>query len=114
MVFIKLFPLGVVNGPDIRKLIKNNTFDTVLNKDELIAWRSVKEVIHGLLGKNRSENYQSSVDTMMNAFSKIHVNMSLKIHYLHHHLDYFGQQLATESDEQGERYHQIAMPFEMR
>ncbi|XP_065355442.1 uncharacterized protein LOC135949914 [Calliphora vicina] len=28
-------------------------------------------------------------------------------------LDYFGQQLATESDEQGEQYHQIAMPFEM-
>lgn len=105
---------GVVNGPDIRKLIKKQAFDNVLIAIELTAWCSIKQVIEGLLGKHRSENYQTSVDSMMDAFSKIGVNMSLKVHYLHHHLDYFGQQLATESDEQGERYHQVAMPFEMR
>lgn len=95
-------------------MLKTQAFDDVLNDDELIAWRSIKEVIEGLLGKHRSESYQGSVHTMMAAFSKISVNMSLKIHFLHHHLDYFGRQLATESDEQGERYHQIAIPFEIR
>lgn len=30
------------------------------------------------------------------------------------HLDVIEKQLSTESDEQGERYHQIVMPFEKR
>lgn len=103
-----------MNGPDIRKLVKTQAFDKVLNKNELTAWHSIKEVIGGLLGKHRSEDYERSVHTMLNKFSEIGVNMSLKIHFLHHHLDYFGRQLATESDEQGERYHQVAIPFEIR
>lgn len=78
------------------------------------AWQAIKEVIEGLLGKHRSTNYDVSVARMLRSFSEIGVHMSLKIHYLHHHLDYFSKQLATESDEQGERYHQVAMPFEMR
>lgn len=80
----------------------------------MIAWNAIKEVIEGFLGKNRSNNYKSAVETMMNAFDAIKVNMSLKIHFLHFHLDYFSKQLSTESDEQGERYHQVALPFEMR
>lgn len=56
---------------------QNQAFDNVLNKNELIAWRSIKEVIDRLLGKYRSENYQSSIHSMMNACSKIRVNMSL-------------------------------------
>lgn len=81
---------------------------------ELDAWQAIKEVIEGLLGKHRSTNYDVSAARMLRSFSEIGVHMSLKIHYLHHHLDYFSKQLATESDEQGERYHQVAMPFEMR
>ena len=40
--------------------------------------------------------------------------MTLKLHFLHHHLDVFLQQLPTESDEQGERFHQVTMPMEKR
>lgn len=108
---------GVVNGPDIRKLIQSShadTFENVLIDNETTAWTAVKEIIAGLLGKHRSTTYEADVNKMMDAFRMIGVNMSLKIHFLHHHLNYFGQQLATESDEQGERYHQIAMPFECR
>lgn len=106
--------LGVLNGPDIRKLMKETKFDKVLNADELDAWRSTKLVIEGYLGKNRSDNYQGSVQNMLTSFEKIGVNMSLKIHFLHHHLDYFQHQLSTESDEQGERFHQVSLPFEIR
>ena len=34
------------------------------------------------------------------------VNMSLKINFLHSHLDYFPENLCDESDEHGERFHQ--------
>jgi hypothetical protein len=33
------------------------------------------------------------------------VNMSLKIHFLHSHWDFFRENLGSTSDEQGERFH---------
>jgi hypothetical protein len=33
------------------------------------------------------------------------VNMSLKIHFLHSHLDFFRENLGSTSNEQGERFH---------
>lgn len=94
--------------------MKSNQFSQILKKYELIAWNAIKKCVHGFLGKTRSNTYQNDVQVMLKAFAKIGVHMSLKIHYLHFHLDYFSAQLATESDEQGERYHQVALPFEMR
>lgn len=105
---------GVLNGPDIRRLMKAGAFEKTLDANEKLAWIAIIEVIEGLLGKTRSSNYKDSVEKMLRQFSKIGVHMSLKIHFLHHHLPYFSRQLATESDEQGERYHQVALPFEMR
>lgn len=89
-------------------------FEKVLSKDALMAWTAIKTFIHGFLGKTRSPEYRSAVQTMMKYFEKLDVNMSLKIHLLHHHLEFMEAQSPTESDEHGERYHQIAMPFEMR
>lgn len=34
------------------------------------------------------------------------LNMSLKIHFLHSHLDFFPENLGDVSDEHGERFHQ--------
>ncbi|GBM59799.1 hypothetical protein AVEN_14381-1 [Araneus ventricosus] len=33
-------------------------------------------------------------------------NMSLKIHFLHSHLEFFPENLGSASDERGERFHQ--------
>lgn len=85
-----------------------------MENGELGCWEAIQDVIDGLLSKKRSTNYKSTVQKMMDSFQRLGVNMSLKIHCLHHHLDYFAAQLSTESDEQGERHHQIAMPFEKR
>lgn len=51
---------------------------------------------------------------MVNAFELIGVHMSLKIHLLYAHHDVFEKQLPTESDEQGERFHQTIMEMESR
>lgn len=105
---------GVLNGPDIRKLMKTQSFDAELTGYELIGWNAIKRVIKGFLGNNRSNTYKMDVTEMLYAFEKLGVNMSLKIHFLHFHLEYFERQLPTESDEQGERYHQVSLPFEIR
>lgn len=116
-VFIKNlfhFFLGILNGPDIRKLVKSDAFNEILTDNELIAWDSIKAILHGLLGKHRVNGYEVLVENMLDAFHKIEITMSLKIHFLHRHLDFFAKQLPTESDEQGERFHQVIMPMETR
>jgi len=108
---------GVFNGPDIRKLMRNTEFDGLLSPIELTAWKCVKDVINNVLGKNRSFFSTSYVEKMLDAFEKVGdkgVHMSTKIHFLHFHLNYFENQLATESDEHGERFHQTCLPIEER
>lgn len=39
------------------------------------------------------------------------VNMSLKIHFLLSHLNFFPENLGSMSDEQGERFHQDLRVF---
>ena len=41
-------------------------------------------------------------------------NMSLKIHYLHSHLDFFPNNLGTVNDKHGERFHQEILIMENR
>lgn len=109
-----LYFVGVLNGPDIRTLMKDERFDNILLDAEKNAWSLLKKVIENFLGKYRSQDYEKLVRCMLDAFEAIHVRMSLKIHFLHHHLSQFCRQLSTESDEQGERFHQTALPFELR
>lgn len=52
------------------------------------------------------------VQQMLNAFKAIGTHMSLKIHFMNSHMDVFQRQMPTESDEQGERFHQVCKPFE--
>lgn len=42
------------------------------------------------------------------------VKMSLKIHFLHSHLDFFPENLGAVSDEHGERFHQQLKTMEQR
>jgi hypothetical protein len=41
-------------------------------------------------------------------------NMTLKIHFLESHLDFFPQNLSEVSDEHGERFHQDIIVMEKR
>ena len=43
---------------------------------------------------------------MLGNFRVLGINMSIKVHFLHSHLDRFPENLSDVSDEQGERFHQ--------
>lgn len=79
-----------------------------------MAWDLLKAVFEGFLGKTRIPNYRLFIEDLMEAFNLIGANMSLKVHFLHHHLDIFERQVPAESDEQGERFHQTCKPMEER
>lgn len=63
---------------------------------------------------NRETDFKEKVEYLLRAFVELGVNMSLKIPFLHHHMDWFVHQLSTESDELGERFHQVALTMETR
>jgi hypothetical protein len=54
----------------------------------------------------RAENYKELIEDMLTLYHKLGCNMSLKIHMLHSHLDFFPYNCGMVSDEHGERFHQ--------
>ena len=68
-----------------------------------LPFRSVTEYF---LSNNKDPNYKAIVKTMLENFKKMGCNMSVKVHFLHSHIDYFPENLGHYSEEQGERFHQ--------
>lgn len=69
---------------------------------------------NNLLGNKRDENYVTLVENMLSSYQALGCNMSLKIHFLHSHLDYFPYNCGAVSDEHGERFHQDIANMEKR
>lgn len=105
---------GVFVGPQIRSLIKDVQFDGLLSKKEKIAWNAFKDVVKNFLGSYKDPKYSNFVSKMLNAYQQLGCNMSLKIHFLHSHLDFFPENLGDVSDEHGERFHQDISAIEQR
>ena len=80
-----------------------------MNEVELAAWLSFGEVVKNFFG-----NYKEIVNNMLGNFRILGINMSIKDHFLHSHLDWFAENLGDVSDEQGERFHQNIKTMEER
>ena len=102
------------DGPQIRELIKDTSFDDALNPAELSAWLSLRSVIANFLCNHRSSQYRKVVDELMENFCQIGALMSVKMHFLRSHLDYFPDNWGDFSEEQGERFHQDISDMEKR
>ena len=74
---------GVFIGPQIRQIMKDETFPTTLNLKELAARRSFKAVTDNSLGNKLADNYEEIVQQLLESFRKLGSRMSLKIHFLH-------------------------------
>jgi hypothetical protein len=123
---------GVFVGPQLRKIMESEVFRMTLNQIELRAWNALLEVVRNFLGKHRSSNYKEVVSELLDAFAALkvtsnycgcsillffyllQVNMSLKIHFLKNHLEFFPDDLGKVSDEHGERFHQTIKAIENR
>jgi len=75
-------------GPQIRELIKDEYFDTLLQGDEKASWDSFKFVLKVFLGNRRAQNYEELVNNLLQNYQKLGCNMSLNTHFLHSHLDF--------------------------
>ena len=111
---IEKIKAGISDGLQIRELIKDTTFDDALNPAELFAWLSFRSTIANFLGNHRSFQYQNVVDELMENFRQIGTCMSVKMHFLQSHLDYFLENCGDLKEEQGECFHQDISDIEKR
>lgn len=105
---------GIFNGPQITQIIKDSAFTNSMNEIEKKGWASFVEVVQQFLGNHKAETYVELVNEMLNCFQSLGCNMSIKVHYLHSHLDRFPENLGDTSEEQGERFHQDIKTMEDR
>ncbi|UYV66554.1 hypothetical protein LAZ67_4002056 [Cordylochernes scorpioides] len=105
---------GIFVGPQIRELQQDGNFQNSLNEVEAAAWNSFRNVCKNFLGSVKVENYRDIVNDLLLSYKALGCNMSLKIHFLHSHLDIFPENLGAVSDEHGERFHQDISSMEKR
>jgi len=63
-------------------------------------------VVTGFLGNRRADNQKDLVEELLSSYQKLGCNMSVKIHFLSSHLDFFPENCGSVSDEHGEHLHQ--------
>jgi len=78
-------------GPQIRELIQDKQFDVELNETERKAWLSFKGICKDILGNHKAANYQDVVHDLLTSYKAMGCKMSLKIHFLESHLDFFSR-----------------------
>lgn len=109
-MFPKLSPAkvkgGIFVGPQVRKVMKCEEFPKLLTDIELLAWESFCAVATGFLGNEKLDCYTVLVQNLLDSYHMMGCRMSLKLHYLHSHLDKFERNMGDHSDEHGERFHQ--------
>ena len=94
--------------------MQDKLFDEDLNETERNAWLSFKRICKDFLGNHKAADHQDFVQDLLTSYKAMGCNMSLKIHFLESHLDFFPENLGVVSDENGERFHQDILAMEKR
>ena len=69
---------------------------------ERIAWQAFRGVVTGFLGNKRNANYTELVENLIHLYRRLGCRMSIKLYFLHSHLDFFRSNLGAVSEESGE------------
>ena len=105
---------GLFMGPQIRRVFRDYMFSSLLQGDERKVWDAFRLVSANFLGNIRAENYTELIEDVLSLYHKLGCNMSLKMHMLHSHLDFFPNNCGVVSDEHGERFDQEIATMEKR
>ena len=96
----------IFDGPQIRKLIKDPNFILPMNDVDANARKAFVNVVINVLGNRKQDDYITLVDNLIKSLHALGCNMSIKLHFLHSHLNIFPENLGDINDEHGERFHQ--------
>ncbi|KAI6647100.1 hypothetical protein LOD99_8937 [Oopsacas minuta] len=85
---------GIFVGPQIRELFKDDEFLKELSSLQRKAWLSFRDVVESFLGNHKVDNYADIVERLIENYKMLGARMSIKIHFLHSHLNYFPKNLG--------------------
>lgn len=105
---------GIFVGPDIRQLLNDDNFELTMDNLQLAAWKAFRSICKDFLGNHRSPNYMDIVQELLQSYEALGCKMSLKVHFLMSHMDFFPDNMGSVSDEHGERFHQDISLMEKR
>jgi hypothetical protein len=80
---------GVFIGPHISNLFRDLQFHLFLSDDEKVAWNALRYTATGFLGNVKAVNFRNLVKDLIPSYEKLGCSMSLMMHFLHSHLDFF-------------------------
>ena len=82
--------------------------------EERIAQESFRMAVQWFLGNKRSENYKELIDNLIQNYRILGCRISIKMHYLFFHIDFFRPNLGDVSEEHSERFHEDIQLMERR
>lgn len=94
--------------------MKGPQFIPYASAKKLRAQKAFRDVCKNFLRKNNPVNYKSINEKLMNTMKDQDCNESIKVHYLHSHLDWCPENLGDVSEQQGEISHQDIKVMEER
>ena len=103
---------GIFIGPQITQPFDDQDFSTKLTSTERRAWKSFENVCRNFLVNEKASNYSESVQETISSHRVVECSMSLKLHFLHSHLDFCTESKAAISDEHDEMSHQYISQIE--
>ena len=92
-------------------MLKSKTLEEKINETEKEAWQAFRGVVDGFLGNKKDPNYKELVKKLIKSYQNIGFRMSVKLHFLCSHLDFFQENFGDFSEEHGERFHQDIEPM---
>ena len=85
---------GIFVVPQIRELLGDLGFEQALTPLELNAWLAFKWLCANFLGNNKAPEYEEGVYNLIESYKEMACRMSLKVHFLHSHLDFIPKNLG--------------------
>ena len=84
-----------------------NNQDVVTERNALLSF---KRICKDFLGNHKAAKSQDTVQDLLTSYNAMGSNMSLKIHFLDSHFNFFPENLGEVSDEHSEIFHQDINP----
>ena len=101
-------------GPQIRRMLASEELEGQMSDLERNARQAFRINVKEFLGKHRRDNYAILVSNLIESYEKLGCRISLKLHFLHSHLDFFRDNLVNVSEEHGKRIYQDIQVMEKR
>ena len=96
---------GMFLGPQIRRMLASEELKEQISDLERNAWQAFRMILQGFIGNHQRHDYAMVVSNLIESYEKLGCRMSLKLHFLYSHLDFFRDNLGNVSKEHGERFH---------